>query len=342
MGFRRRGRLAHPGLIDCHTHLVWAGSRTQELEQRLNGVSYQEIASAGGGIVSTVRATRAADEYQLADVAEVRLRDLMNEGVTTVEIKSGYGLDTATEIRLLQVAADLGRVNQVRVIKTFLGAHALPPEFAGRADDYIDLVCSEMLPAAHKGSWSTRSTPSAKSIAFTPEQTRRVFAKAKELGLPVKLHADQLSDSGGGALVAEFGGLSADHVEYTCGSLGRSHGQSRHRSRAAAGSLLLPAAETKKPPIEAFQETRSADGRRHRLQPRHQPLHLAAPDAPHVLHLLRPHPGRSPRRGHQKRGQSPRHAERSRPHRSWPQGRNSLSGTSTTPATSPATSAAIR
>lgn len=250
--FEGEGAWLTPGLIDCHTHLVWAGSRTHEMEQRLNGVSYQEIAKAGGGILSTVRATRATDLYQLLDVAEPRLRDLMDEGLTTVEIKSGYGLDTATEIRLLQAAADLGRDNRIRVRKTFLGAHALPPEFAGRADDYVDLVCNEMLPAAHKKKLVDAVDAFCETIAFSPAQTRKVFEKAKELGLPVKLHADQLSDSGGGALVAEFGGLSADHVEYT------SEASVAAMAKAGTVAVLLPGAfyslrETKKPPIEAFR-----------------------------------------------------------------------------------------
>jgi imidazolonepropionase len=241
-----------PGLIDCHTHLAWAGSRTLEMEKRLCGVSYQEIAQAGGGINSTVRATRAASREQLYAAAEPRLKALMAEGVTTVEIKSGYGLDTATESRLLEVAKELGERNPVRVKKTFLGAHALPPEFAGRADDYIDLVCAEMLPEAQRRGLVDAVDAFCEGIAFSPAQTRRVFDVARKLGLPVKLHADQLSDLGGAALVAEYGGLSADHVEYT------SEASALAMAKAGTVAVLLPGAfyclrEKQKPPVEAFR-----------------------------------------------------------------------------------------
>lgn len=242
-----------PGLIDCHTHLVWAGSRTGEMEQRLCGVSYQEIAKAGGGINSTVRSTRSAGREGLYAAAEPRLRALMAEGVTTVEIKSGYGLDTETEIRLLEVARELGERHPVRVKKTFLGAHALPPEFAGRADDYIDLVCSEMLPEAHRRGLVDAVDAFCEGIGFSPAQTRRVFDKARQLGLPVKLHADQLSDLGGAAIVAEDGGLSADHVEYT------SEASVEAMAQAGTVAVLLPGAfyslrEKQKPPVEAFRK----------------------------------------------------------------------------------------
>ena len=241
-----------PGLIDCHTHLVWAGSRSSEMEQRLNGVSYQEIARAGGGINSTVRATRQATAEQLYAAAEPRLRALMAEGVTTVEIKSGYGLDTGTEIRLLEVARDLGSRHGIRVKKTFLGAHALPPEFAGRADDYVEIVCTEMLPAAHQRGLVDAVDAFCENIAFSPEQTRKVFAAARSLGLPVKLHADQLSDQGGAGLVAEFGGLSADHVEYT------SEASVAAMAQAGTVAVLLPGAfyslrEKQRPPVELFR-----------------------------------------------------------------------------------------
>jgi imidazolonepropionase len=222
------------------------------MEQRLCGVSYQEIAKAGGGINSTVRATRAASREEIYAAAEPRLKALMAEGVTTVEIKSGYGHDTATETRLLEVAKELGERNRVRVEKTFLGAHALPPEFAGRADDYVEHVCSEMLPEAHRRGLVDAVDAFCESIAFSPAQTRRVFGVARRLGLPVKLHADQLSDLGGAALVAEHGGLSADHVEYT------SEASALAMAKAGTVAVLLPGAfyclrEQQKPPIEAFR-----------------------------------------------------------------------------------------
>ena len=241
-----------PGLIDCHTHLVWAGSRTHELEQRLCGVSYQEIAKAGGGINSTVRATRGASREQLLAAARIRLGALKAEGVTTVEIKSGYGLETATELRLLDVARELGVSEGVRVRKTFLGAHAVPPEFAGRADAYLEMVCAEMLPAAHQQSLVDAVDAFCEGIAFSPAQTRKVFDQAKVLGLPVKLHADQLSDLGGAGLVAEYGGLSADHVEYT------SEASVAAMAKAGTVAVLLPGAfyslrEKQVPPVEAFR-----------------------------------------------------------------------------------------
>lgn len=244
-----------PGLIDCHTHLVWAGSRTHEMEQRLEGVSYQEISRAGGGIASTVRATRAAGRDELYAAAEPRLKALLAEGVTTVEIKSGYGLETQTEIRLLEVARDLGSRHGVRVKKTFLGAHAVPPELFGRAGDYIDIVCREMLPAAHQRGLVDAVDAFCEGIAFSPKETRQVFDAARRLGLPVKLHADQLSDLGGAGLVAEYAGLSADHVEYTS--------EASVAAMAAAGTVavLLPGAfyslrETQKPPVELFRRHR--------------------------------------------------------------------------------------
>ena len=241
-----------PGLIDCHTHLVWAGSRTEEQEKRLCGVSYQEIARAGGGIVSTVKATRQASLEQLVAAAETRLDALVAEGITTVEIKSGYGLETATELRLLEAARELGKRKKARIQKTFLGAHAIPPEFAGKADDYIDLVVEEMLPKAAQEGLVDAVDAFCEGIAFSPQQTRRVFDKAKNLGLPVKLHADQLSDLGGAGLVAEYRGLSADHVEYT------SEASVKAMAEAGTVAVLLPGAfyclrEKQKPPIETFR-----------------------------------------------------------------------------------------
>lgn len=242
-----------PGLIDCHTHVVHAGSRAGEFEQRLNGVSYEAIAQAGGGIVSTVRATRAASEEQLTAQSLHRLKRLVAEGVTRVEIKSGYGLTTADECKMLRVATRLGELAKVRVSRTFLGAHALPPEYAGRADDYVTLVCEEMLPAVAREGLADAVDAFCERIAFTPEQTQRVFAAAQALGLPVKLHADQLSDAGGGALAARFGALSADHLEYS------SAVSIRAMAKAGTVAVLLPGAfymlrEKKLPPIARLRK----------------------------------------------------------------------------------------
>uniref|UniRef100_A0A8J8AZG3 Imidazolonepropionase n=1 Tax=Coralloluteibacterium stylophorae TaxID=1776034 RepID=A0A8J8AZG3_9GAMM len=246
------GALLTPGLIDCHTHLVFAGERIGEFEQRLTGVDYQTIARNGGGIAATVRATRAAGEDALVAAALPRARALVADGVTTLEIKSGYGLDTASELRMLRAARRLGATLGVGVRTTFLGAHALPPDYAGRADAYIDLVCDEMLPAVADAGLADAVDAFCEGIGFDPAQTRRVFERARALGLPVKLHADQLSDLGGAALSAGFGGLSADHVEYT--------GADGARAMAAAGTVavLLPGAfvclrEERRPPVDLFR-----------------------------------------------------------------------------------------
>lgn len=240
-----------PGLVDCHTHLVFGGDRAAEFEQRLQGVSYEQIARAGGGIVSTVRATRAADEDDLLRQSLPRLRALAADGATTVEIKSGYGLDFDGERRMLRVARALGQATGVAVRTTFLGAHALPPEFAGRPDAYIDAVLG-WLPRLQAEGLVDAVDAFCERIGFDAAQTRRVFEAARALGLPVKLHADQLSDGGGAALVAEFGGLSADHVEYTS--------PAGVRAMAAAGTVavLLPGAfhvlrETTLPPLDEFR-----------------------------------------------------------------------------------------
>lgn len=245
------GRLLTPGLVDCHTHLVFGGDRAGEFEQRLQGASYEQIARAGGGIVSTVRATRAADEETLLAQSLPRARALLADGVTTVEIKSGYGLDLEGERRMLRVARRLGEVLGLQVRTTFLGAHALPPEFAGRADAYIDAVC-DWLPRLHGEGLVDAVDAFCERIGFDAAQTRRVFEAARTLGLPVKLHADQLSDGGGAALVAGFGGLSADHVEHT------SAAGVRAMADAGTVAVLLPGAfhvlrETTLPPLEAFR-----------------------------------------------------------------------------------------
>jgi imidazolonepropionase len=242
-----------PGLIDCHTHLVHAGDRADEFEMRLAGASYEDIARAGGGIASTVRATRAAGEDQLVAQSAVRLGRLIAEGVTTVEIKSGYGLDTANELKMLRAARRLAIACGVEVRTTFLGAHALPPEFAGRADEYIALVCDEMLPAAADAKLAEAVDAFCERIAFTTAQTARVFDAAKKHRLPVKLHADQLSDQGGGRLAAEYRGLSADHLEYASAE------SVRAMAEAGTTAVVLPGAfyflrETRLPPIASLRQ----------------------------------------------------------------------------------------
>ena len=246
------GRWITPGLVDCHTHLVFAGNRAHEFELRLAGASYEEIARAGGGIVSTVTATRAASEAELIASALPRLDALIGEGVTTVEIKSGYGLNTETEIRQLSAARELGRNRPVAIRTSFLGAHALPPEADGDKEGYIDLVCREMLPAVAQAGLADAVDAFMEGIAFSGDQTARVFRAAKALGLPVKLHADQLSNLGGAALAAEFSALSADHLEHT------DEAGAAAMARAGTVAVLLPGAfyfirETVKPPIELFR-----------------------------------------------------------------------------------------
>lgn len=242
-----------PALIDCHTHLVFAGERSAEFEGRLRGTGYEAAAREGGGILSTMRATRAASEAELAAIASPRLRRLQRDGVGTVEIKSGYGLDLESELKMLRVARALGREHGIRVRTTLLAAHAVPPEFAGDAEGYIRHIVADILPACASHSLADAVDAFAETIAFTPDQVRRVFAAARAHGLPVKLHADQLSDGGGAALAAEFRALSADHLEYTS--------EDGVRAMAGAGTVavLLPGAYAtvgarQPPPVALFRE----------------------------------------------------------------------------------------
>ena len=244
-----RGAWITPGLIDCHTHLVYAGNRAREFELRLSGATYEDIARAGGGILSTVKATRAASEEELWQLAQRRLSRWEAEGATLIEVKSGYGLDRETELKMLRVAR---RLSGLTVRTSFLGAHALPEEYRGRPDAYIELLCAEVLPEAKKQGLVDAVDAFCERIAFTPEQTRRVFESAQALGLPVKLHADQLSDLGGAALAAEHGALSADHIEFS-----NEHGISLMKE-AGSVAVLLPGAfyflgEKQLPPIEALR-----------------------------------------------------------------------------------------
>ncbi|MFN3229486.1 MAG: imidazolonepropionase [Asticcacaulis sp.] len=249
---RLDGALITPGLIDCHTHLVYAGDRAAEFEMRLNGASYEEIARAGGGILSTVRATRAADEVRLMAETLPRLAALMREGVTTVEIKSGYGLEVESEARCLRVARRLGQTQPIRIATTFLGAHAVPPEYAGRSGDYVRYLVDTVLPTLAAEGLVDAVDGFCEGIGFSPDEIRVLFDAAQALGLPVKLHAEQLSNLQGAALTASYGGLSADHLEYL--------DEAGIAAMKAAGTVavLLPGAfyylrETKLPPVGALE-----------------------------------------------------------------------------------------
>ena len=251
------GKWITPSLIDCHTHIVCAGNRANEFEMRLNGASYQEIAAQGGGIISTVKATREADHEALFVSAKDRLNALLNEGVTTVEIKSGYGLDLDSEIKMLEVAEQLNQHHPIDVQKTFLGAHALPPEYKDKADDYITLVCDEMMPKVAELNLADAVDAFCEGVGFSNEQTRRVFDAATKHNLPVKLHAEQLSNLKGAQLVAEYNGLSADHIEFLdeAGVVAM--------AQANTVAVLLPGAfyflrETQLPPIELLRKHKVA------------------------------------------------------------------------------------
>jgi imidazolonepropionase len=248
-----QGRLITPALIDCHTHIVHGGHRAQEFEMRLDGASYEDIARAGGGIVSTVAATRNASLSNLVATALPRVDALIAEGVSTIEIKSGYGLDCDTELNMLRAAMLIAQERPVRVKTSFLGAHAVPADYQGHADAYLDDICLPTLEAAHAEGLVNAVDGFCEGIAFSPKQIERVFEKAASLGLPVKLHAEQLSHLGGAQLAAQYGALSADHLEYT--------NDDDARVMAASGTVavLLPGAfhtlrETKYPPVQAFRQ----------------------------------------------------------------------------------------
>ena len=248
-----KGRLVTPALIDCHSHIVFGGNRAAEFEQRLNGASYEEIALAGGGIMSTVTATRAASEAALLADALTRVDALIAEGVSLIEVKSGYGLDMDTEMKMLRVARQIGTRRAVKIKTTFLGAHATPTEYKGRPDAYIDEVCIPTLRAAHALGLVDAVDGFCEGIAFDADQIARVFDVATELGLPVKLHAEQLSNIGGAQLAAKYGALSADHLEYATDA------DARALADAGTVAVILPGAfytlrEPQAPPIQAFRD----------------------------------------------------------------------------------------
>ncbi len=267
-----RGGLITPGLIDCHTHLVYGGDRADEFEQRLEGLSYSEIAERGGGIRSSVAATRQASQAELLQQAKPRLQQLLDEGVTTIEIKSGYGLDCENEIKMLRVASSLGDIHDLRVCKTFLGAHALPLEFANAADEYIDLVCSTMLPQAAAEGLVDAVDVFIETIAFDTMQARKIFDCASALGLPLKAHVEQLSNIGGTQLACEYNALSVDHIEYLRDD------EVPELAETDTVAVLLPGAyyvlrETQLPPLESLRKHRVPIAIASDANPGSSPLH---------------------------------------------------------------------
>lgn len=248
-----QGQVVTPALIDCHTHLIFAGNRANEFAMRLAGESYEAIAQAGGGILSTVKATREASVDELVELALPRAQHLMTQGVRTIEIKSGYGLDLLNELKMLKAAKKLQQQTGLTIQTTLLAAHALPPEYKDNRSGYIDLICNDIIPQAAKEQLADAVDAFCEGIGFTPEETRRVFDAAARWGLPVKLHADQLSNLSGAGLVAEYGGLSADHIEYT------DEASIKKMAESDTVATLLPYAyyalqETQKPPIELFRK----------------------------------------------------------------------------------------
>ncbi len=265
-----------PGFVDCHTHLIWAGSRAKEFEMRLDGASYADIAKAGGGIVSTVKATRAASENTLFDLASSRMAHFLTQGITTVEIKSGYGLDLDTELKMLAVAGRLNKACPQHITATFLGAHALPPEFASRSDDYISEITQVMLPAVKHQGIATAVDAFCETIAFSREQTRQVLETAIVLGFAVKLHAEQLSDSSGTAMAAQMGALSCDHLEYLS-----TEGAEKMAAHGTV-AVLLPGAfyylkEKKVPPLDVFRRLCIPMAVATDLNPGSSPVHSMIP-----------------------------------------------------------------
>jgi len=247
------GAWVTPGLIDCHTHLVYAGNRSNEFEMRIKGADYQAIAEAGGGILSTVRAVRVASEDELYAQSLSRVKAMMADGITTLEIKSGYGLDTASELKMLEVIRRLNIESPLRILPTFLGAHTIPPEFKGQSDTYVDLIIEEMLPRVVEKGLALAVDVFCENIGFTPSQTERIFTAAKAHNLPIKLHAEQLSDSKGAVLAARYNALSVDHLEYL------DINDIPVLAKSGCVAVLLPGAyyylnETRKPPIEALRK----------------------------------------------------------------------------------------